>query len=77
MIVMLAIGAIPIASTQFVPQVLQGNHGYTDTWAVWRSLPSGPVTVVMMFKVGQLTSRIQPKYLIVIGARSSPCPRTT
>lgn len=67
-IVMLAIGAILIATTQFVPQVLQENYGYTATWAGLALSPGGFVTMVMMFVSGQLTSRIQPKYLIAIGA---------
>jgi DHA2 family multidrug resistance protein len=68
MIVMLAIGAILIATTQFVPQVLQENYGYTATWAGLALSPGGLVTMVMMFMAGQLTSRIQPKYLIAVGA---------
>lgn len=68
MIVMLAIGAILIATTQFVPQVLQENYGYTATWAGLALSPGGMVTMVMMFMAGQLTSRFQPKYLIAIGA---------
>jgi DHA2 family multidrug resistance protein len=68
MIVMLAIGAILIATTQFVPQVLQENYGYTATWAGLALSPGGLVTMFMMFMVGQLTSIFQPKYLIAIGA---------
>lgn len=68
MIVMLAIGAILIATTQFVPQVLQENYGYTATWAGLALSPGGLVTMFMMFMAGQLTSRIQPKYLIAVGA---------
>jgi len=68
MIVMLAIGAILIATTQFVPQVLQENYGYTATWAGLALSPGGFVTMVMMFVSGRLTSIIQPKYLIAVGA---------
>jgi DHA2 family multidrug resistance protein len=68
MIVMLATGAILIATTQFVPQVLQENYGYTATWAGLALSPGGLVTMIMMFMVGQLTSIFQPKYLIAIGA---------
>ncbi len=32
-IVMMSTGAILIATTQFLPQVLQQNYGYTATWA--------------------------------------------
>lgn len=68
MVVMLAIGAILIATTQFVPQILQQNYGYTATWAGLALSPGGLVTMFMMFAAGQLTSRVQPKYLIAIGA---------
>jgi DHA2 family multidrug resistance protein len=67
-IVMLAIGAILIATTQFVPQVLQENYGYTATWAGLALSPGGLVTMVMMFITGRLVNKIQPKYLIAAGA---------
>ncbi|MEB2847881.1 DHA2 family efflux MFS transporter permease subunit [Rhizobiales bacterium RZME27] len=67
-IVMLAIGAILIATTQFVPQVLQENYGYTATWAGLALSPGGVVTMVMMFVTGRLVTKVQPKYLIATGA---------
>ncbi|MBB4349376.1 DHA2 family efflux MFS transporter permease subunit [Aliirhizobium cellulosilyticum] len=67
-IVMLAIGAILIATTQFVPQVLQENYGYTATWAGLALSPGGLVTMVMMFITGRLVNKVQPKYLIAAGA---------
>ncbi len=67
-IVMLAIGAILIATTQFVPQVLQENYGYTATWAGLALSPGGLVTMVMMFVTGRLVTKVQPKYLIAAGA---------
>lgn len=66
-IVMLATGAILIATTQFVPQVLQTNFGYTATWAGLALSPGGLVTMFMMFAAGRLTSMVQPKYLIAGG----------
>ncbi|OQP86822.1 EmrB/QacA family drug resistance transporter [Rhizobium rhizosphaerae] len=66
-IVMMATGAILIATTQFVPQVLQENFGYTATWAGLALSPGGLVTMVMMFVAGRITGIIQPKYLIAIG----------
>jgi DHA2 family multidrug resistance protein len=66
-IVMLATGAILIATTQFVPLVLQQNYGYTATWAGLALSPGGLVTMLMMFAVGRLVGRIQPKYLIAVG----------
>ena len=67
-LVMLATGAILYATTQFLPQLVQQDFGYTATWAGLVLSPGGLVTVVMMFVVGLLTAKVQPKYLIVIGA---------
>lgn len=66
-IVMLATGAILIATTQFIPQVLQENFGYTATWAGLALSPGGLVTMVMMFVCGRLATKVQPRYLIAIG----------
>lgn len=67
-IVMMATGAILIATTQFIPQVVQQNYGYTATWAGLALSPGGLVTMVMMFVAGRLNSVIQPKYMIATGA---------
>jgi DHA2 family multidrug resistance protein len=67
-LVMLATGAILLATTQFLPQLVQQNFGYTATWAGLVLSPGGVVTMVMMFVVGRLASKVQPKYLIVVGA---------
>ena len=67
-LVMGAIGAILYATTQFLPLMVQTQFGYTATWAGLMLSPGGLVTLVMMFVVGQLSSRIQPKYLIMTGA---------
>src|SRR6516162_2014266 len=67
-VVMLATGAILYATTQFMPQLVQEQYGYTATWAGLVLSPGGVVTMVMMFVVGQLSSRVQPKYLIMAGA---------
>jgi DHA2 family multidrug resistance protein len=66
-LVMLATGAILLATTQFLPQLVQGDFGYTATWAGLVLSPGGVVTLVMMFVTGLLSSRVQPKYLIAIG----------
>ncbi len=68
MLVMLATGAILIATTQFLPQLLQEYYGYTATWAGLALSPGGLVTMMMMFVVGRLSGFVQPKYLIAIGA---------
>ena len=67
-VVMLAIGAILYATTQFLPQLVQENFGYTATWAGLVLSPGGLVTMAMMFVVGRLSGRVQPKYLIAVGA---------
>ncbi len=67
-LVMLATGAILMATTQFMPQLVQEDFGYTATWAGLVLSPGGIVTMLMMFVVGRLSGKIQPKYLIVAGA---------
>src|SRR6202041_3377743 len=53
-LVMLATGAILLATTQFLPQLVQQDFGYTPTWAGLVLSPGGVVTMVMMFVVGRL-----------------------
>src|SRR5580693_5880927 len=67
-LVMLATGAILLATTQFLPQLVQQDFGYTATWAGLLLSPGGLVTMLMMFVVGRLAGKVQPKYLIVAGA---------
>ncbi len=67
-LVMLATGAILLATTQFMPQLVQEDFGYTATWAGLVLSPGGIFTMAMMIVVGQLSSRVQPKYLIATGA---------
>ena len=65
---MLATGAILLATTQFMPLLVQDDFGYTATWAGLALSPGGVVAMIMMFVVGQLSRRIQPKYLIAAGS---------
>jgi len=67
-LVMLATGAILLATTQFLPQLVQQDFGYTATWAGLVLSPGGLVTMAMMFVIGRLSGLIQPKYLIAVGA---------
>jgi DHA2 family multidrug resistance protein len=67
-VVMGATGAILYATSQFLPLLVQTDFGYTATWAGVLLTPGGLVTMVMMFVAGTLSSRFQPKYLIMIGA---------
>ena len=66
--VMLATGAILLSTTQFMPQMVQQDFGYTATWAGLVLSPGGIVTMVMMIVVGRVSGKIQPKYLIAAGA---------
>ena len=56
-LVMLATGAILLATTQFLPQLVQQDFGYTATWAGLVLSPGGLVTMVMMFVVGRLAAK--------------------
>src|ERR1700736_1849298 len=67
LLVMTATGAILLATTQFLPQLVQQDFGYTATWAGLILSPGGVVTLVMMFVVGRLAAKVQPKYLIIAG----------
>jgi DHA2 family multidrug resistance protein len=66
-VVMLGVGAILIATTQMLPQLLQENYGYTATLSGLALSLGGIVTMVMMIVVGRLNF-IQPKYLIAAGS---------
>jgi MFS transporter, DHA2 family, multidrug resistance protein len=69
-LIMLVTGALLIATTQIVPQLLQAAFGYTATLAGLAISPGGVVTMVMMAVVGRL-GFIQPRYLIAAGAAIS------
>ena len=64
---MLGTGALLIATTQELPQLLQDQFGYTATWAGLAISPGGAVTMGMMIIVGR-RGAIQPRYLITLGA---------
>ena len=66
-IIMLVTGALLIATTQILPQLLQEEFGYTATLAGLAISPGGAVTMVMMVVVGSL-GMVQPRYLIGAGA---------
>ena len=67
-LVMLATGAILLGTTQFLPLLVQQDFGYTATWAGLVLSPGGVVTMAMMIVVGRLSGKVQPKYLIAVGA---------
>jgi DHA2 family multidrug resistance protein len=66
-VIMLATGALLIATTQMLPQLLQEQYGYTATIAGLSISPGGLVTMFMMVVVGRI-SFVQPRYLIAAGA---------
>jgi MFS transporter, DHA2 family, multidrug resistance protein len=65
---MLGTGAIVIATTQILPQLLQAELSYTAFLAGLVLSPGGLVTMVMMPITGKLIGSVQPKYLIAAGA---------
>jgi MFS transporter, DHA2 family, multidrug resistance protein len=65
---MLGTGAIIIATTQILPQLLQAVLGYTAMLAGLVLSPAGLVTMAMMPVTGKLIGTVQPKYLIAAGA---------
>jgi MFS transporter, DHA2 family, multidrug resistance protein len=66
-LMMLLIGGILVGTTQIVPQLLQTMFGYTATLAGMALSPGGMVMFVLMPVAGFLTTKVQPKYLVVIG----------
>jgi DHA2 family multidrug resistance protein len=66
-LVMLGTGAVLISTTQFFPQILQTEFGYTATLAGLVLSPGGLATMIMMPIAGRLVSMVQPKYLIAAG----------
>src|SRR5262245_36171958 len=65
---MLGTGAIVIATTQILPQLLQAELSYTAFLAGLVLSPGGLVSMVMMPITGWLIGSVQPKYLIATGA---------
>lgn len=66
-LVMLCVGAILVATTQFLPQMLQEQFGYTATLAGTALSPGGLVTMALMPIAGRLIGPVRPKYLIAAG----------
>jgi MFS transporter, DHA2 family, multidrug resistance protein len=47
---------------------VQTDFGHTAEWAGLVLAPGGLVTMVMFAVVGRLSAKVQPRYLIMIGA---------
>jgi len=67
-LVMLATGAILLSTTQYLPQLVQAEYGYTATWAGFVLSPGGLVLAMLMPVAGRLSGKVQPRILIAIGA---------
>lgn len=67
-LVMLGTFAVLISATQFLPQLLQTEMGYTAMLAGLALSPGGIATMMLMPVVGRLVGIVQPKYLIMFGA---------
>ena len=65
---MSATGAILLSTTQYLPQLVQAEYGYTATWAGFVLSPGGLVLALMMPVAGRLSAKVQPRILIAIGA---------
>jgi MFS transporter, DHA2 family, multidrug resistance protein len=66
-IVMFAVGAILFGSNQITPQLMQTVFPYTAMLSGLAMMPGGLAMLVMMPLIGQLASRVQPKYMIAVG----------
>jgi DHA2 family multidrug resistance protein len=66
-VLMLTAGAIFLASTVYLPQLVQQRYGYTATWAGLVLTPGIVVTAMMMPVVGALSAKVQPRTLIAFG----------
>jgi MFS transporter, DHA2 family, multidrug resistance protein len=64
---MLMIGAILFGSNQIMPQLLQTTFPYTAMLSGLAMMPGGIAMLVLMPVAGQVTGRVQPKYLMVTG----------
>ncbi len=67
-VIMLATGGVLMATTQFMPQLLQDYYGYTAMLAGLALSPGGLVTAVMMAVIARASRYVPGKYLIAGGA---------
>jgi MFS transporter, DHA2 family, multidrug resistance protein len=62
--VMLSVGVILFSTTQFMPQLLQENYGYTAMLAGLALMPGGFAALVTMAIAGRVSGFVQPRYLM-------------
>ena len=63
-----AVGVVIVLTYRRSADLVQVDFGYTATWAGLVLTPGGLVTMAMMIVVGRLSGKVQPKYLIAVGA---------
>jgi DHA2 family multidrug resistance protein len=63
-LVMLTVGIVLFGSTQFTPQMLQDTFQYTALLSGLALMPGGIAMLLMMPVAGQISNRVQPRYLM-------------
>jgi DHA2 family multidrug resistance protein len=66
-LMMFAVFFVLLASTQFLPQLVQELLGYNATKAGLTLMPGGFLIMALMPLVGFLVRKVQPKYMIIFG----------
>ena len=61
-------GAILLSTTNYLPQLVQQEYGYTATWAGLVLSPGGLVLALLMPVAGWLSGKVQPRILIAVGS---------
>lgn len=65
--VMLAVGAMLFSTTQYTPQLLQEQFGYTATWAGLALMPGGVASLIAMITAGRLSQSLAPSVMMAGG----------
>ncbi|MBV8612317.1 MAG: DHA2 family efflux MFS transporter permease subunit [Acetobacteraceae bacterium] len=65
--VMLAVGAVLFSTTQFMPQLLQEDFGYTATWAGLALMPGGFASLISMIAAGRVSQYVAPSVMMAGG----------
>jgi len=66
-LVMMTVGIVLFGSTQFMPQLLQEGFQYTAYLSGLALMPGGLTMLLMMPVAGQVSSLVQPRYLMAVG----------
>ena len=65
-IMMMAVGAVLFSTIQLLPQLLQENFRYTAMLSGLALMPGGVAMLIMTPVSGQVSGKVQPKYLIAV-----------